>query len=117
MSKITGVSLNNGNIVFVGAVPAVPPSSKTTGNLTINNPGSSGVDAHFKATFMVTVDMEADGIPFTNIFHWEDVVLSETDAVPYREIESIAARNLAPALRAAADQIEAAVQEYESRNG
>jgi hypothetical protein len=115
MADVTNAFLRNGNIRFVKQVNEIEPTTEKNGNVTTNYSGQPGVPGHFETSFMIRIEMEENGIQFNNVFHWNDIVLSDKDAVPYRDIETIAARNLAPTLRAAADLIEQAVAEYDSR--
>ncbi|MGH0244376.1 hypothetical protein [Sinorhizobium meliloti] len=112
---ITQVKFGNGNIRFNSKVDAVPATSKTTGNVTINNAGQEEIPAHYETSFMISVYGEERGIEFSNVFHWNDIVPIDRADAPYREIEDAAARRLAPMLRAVADQVDQEMAAFDAR--
>lgn len=108
MPKILKVKFGNGSIAYRQEINATPETSETEGE--VSNPGQP---SHFKTSFMLNISGEEGGIEFSNVFHWDGVVLAEDHQTPYREIEDAAARQLAPALRAVADLIEQDIQRFE----
>ena len=117
MVDVTEVSFGNGRVVFNSRVDAVPPSSETKGNVTINNMGQSGSPAHFEVTFMISVGGKVNNLDNKNIFHWTTVVPVEDQETSYREIESQGAQQLAPMLRSVADKIEKLVSDFDQTRG
>lgn len=113
MPQILKVKFGNGSIAYRHKIEETPATSETTGNVTINDAGSPGRPSHFDTSFMLAVEGEEGGLKFSNVFHWNGIVISENQQAPYREIEDAAARQLAPALRAVADLIEQDIQRYE----
>ena len=115
MPKITSVEFGNGEIRFVGKVDPVPASSKTTGNVTVNNSAQPGVPSHYLTNFMISAELEEKGLTARNVFQWNSVVLSDDQNAPYRAIEDQAVRQIAPLLRAVADEMDKAVAEFDAR--
>lgn len=115
MPSVTNARFGYGSIQFVKAVEEVPTSSKTQGNVTINNMGSAGIPAYFEATFMLSSTIEAEGVTRDNIFHWSTILPDRPASTPYLEIEAEAARQLAPSLRELADAIEKEVAAFDSK--
>ncbi len=113
MSEIKRVNITNGSITYIAAEEPVPATTRVDGNVTINNAGQPGSPGHFETSFMISVQSEAQGKIVNNVFHWNDIVSIESDGSPYREIEDKAARNLAPMLRAVADQIDREIADYD----
>lgn len=115
MPKITTVEFGNGEIRFVAKVDPVPASSKTTGNVTVNNSAQPGSPAHYRTSFMLSTDLEEEGVIASNVFHWNSVVLNDDQNASYRAIEDQAVRQIAPLLRAVADEMDKAVAEFDAR--
>jgi len=113
--KTTAVGFGYGSVTYRYEIEAVPPSSKTEGNVTINNSGSPGCPAHYEVEPMITVDHDAGGVIFSNTFHWKVVVVGLPKNAPYSEIDAEAARQIAPMLRDAANLIEKQVADYDAR--
>jgi len=113
MVEVKLIGFGNGSINYRGKIEAVPATSETTGNVTVNNAGRDAVPAHFETSFMLSAQVDNDGLIANSTFHWNDVVLSETAEVSYRSIEDAAARRIAPALRALADKIEEEIARFD----
>lgn len=106
MPELNELSFGFGQVEFRSAIAEVPATSKTTGNVTVNNAGSPGGLEHFATSFMLNARFAQDGIEFSNIFHWNSAVTGLARETPYSQVEDAAARQLAPMLRAVADRIE-----------
>lgn len=115
MVEIVDVSMGYGDISFTRKIEAVPGTSETTGNVTINNAGTVGKPSHFDTSFMISADAKVGDVEFTNIFHWKVVVLADSVDVPYSEVEEQAARQISPMLRAVADNIDQQLAEYDEK--
>jgi hypothetical protein len=115
MANLIDVSFGHGTLRYFSAVDEVPATSKTTGNVTVNNMGSPGSPAYFEVSFMLSADFEEGGMTRTNIFHWNVSVLDMNIKSSYRDVESEAARKIGPMLRQLADSIEKQVAEYDAR--
>lgn len=115
MFEVNLRKFGNGSIQYNGKVEAVPATSETTGNVTINNAGQDEVPAHFETAFMISAEINDGGLIVYNTFHWNDVVQADGAEVSYREIEDKAARRLAPMLRALADKIDQEMAGFDER--
>jgi hypothetical protein len=114
MSDLKEVKLGNGSIEFVPKFEGRPASTETTGNVTINNSEIKGIQAHYTVSSFINSTYETDGIEFSNMFHWNCVVLEPSDHAAYRSVEDRAVRQIAPMLRALADKIEAELPDLET---
>lgn len=115
MTTLISARIKNGEIAYVSGQQNTPLTSETMGSVTIENPGSTDRPAHFMTPFLIEAQMEAGGIKFSNVLHWNGVVLGESDDAPYRQVEDKAARTLAPMLRAFADQIEQEIARFDEK--
>lgn len=117
MVEVRGVRFGYGAVTFHNEVKAKKATSKTTGNVTINNSAQPGSPAHFDVSFMLSCDLTEGGLDFTNIFHWSVMVVPEAGKPAlYGEVEGEAARQLAPMLRAVANTIEAEVAKTDAKS-
>lgn len=109
------VNFEFGSVQYVSKIDPVPPSTRVEGNVTYNEIGSDGFPAYFKATFMLTCETQLGDTDkvMRNIFHWTEAMVGLARETPYSEVEAQAARQLAPSLRAVADQIEKLVAEFD----
>src|SRR4051812_28930475 len=115
MATIQKLQIGNGQVAFVTKVDPTPTTSETSGSVTINNIGRPGKPAHYEITFSISVDSLEGRVEGYNTFLWNEIVLDERDDVPYREVEAKAARQIAPMLRAVADQVEKEVAAFDAR--
>ncbi len=115
MPTVKDVAFGNGDVTFYSKVDAVPASSETNGNVTINHSGKPEVPARFEVSFMLSVTAEEAGLEFSNVFHLKTLVKEGDSNASYRQVESEAARHLAPMLRSVADKIEQNVAEFDAR--
>lgn len=116
MPTIKDVQIHHGEVKFVPEIEATPTTTKTEGNVTINNMGQPGYPAYFDVGFFISVDIEESGLESMNSIHWNVPVQRNDDTAPYREVETQAALLIAPMLRAAADLIEKKVRSYEQNS-
>lgn len=114
MPQLKGAEIGYGQVEFIAELPAEPASSRHEGNVTYSNAGSPGRPAYFSTAFMLTAELEHEGVAFRNIFHWNGVVTDLPKSAPYSEVELQAAQQIAPMLRAFADRIEQLVAEAAS---
>ena len=84
MPTALSATIANGTVRFVREVEAVPTTSETTGNVTVNNMGSDGVPAHYLVGFMVSADMAEGSIGGFNAFHIETIVPIGSDHAPWK---------------------------------
>lgn len=115
MSDIEVTDFKSGTIRFEKKIEAVPATTKTEGNVTINHTGSDEIPAHYVVDFTITAVETVNEIASYNYWSWSTVVLCDDEDASYRDIESQAARKAAPALRAVADQIETLVAEFDNK--
>lgn len=109
------VEFGFGSVQYIKEIEEVPATSKVTGNVTINNSGSPGVEGHFLVTFMLThEDVNCSSSP-RNIFHWTTAVFGMSQDASYAEVEAEAARQIAPALRDLATGVEKLVREFDEK--
>jgi len=111
---IDRVEVQFGAVQYTGEVEAIPATSKTTGNVTVNNMGSPGRAERFDVTFMLICG-SGDDSSKENIFHWTERLAGLPRDTPYSEVELQAFRQLAPNLRAAADLIDQQIVEIDSQ--
>lgn len=107
------VAIGNGAIAYREAIAPTPASTVRKGSVTTHNEARSGIPGHFSVVFKVTAERSTSGVSSPIDLHWSEIVVAADDA-PYRAIEAEAARRIAPALRAVAEQIEALVAEYDA---
>jgi hypothetical protein len=115
MPDLIDVAFGHGSVQLIPKVDAVPTTSKTTGNTTVNVVGSPEKPGYFQTSFMLSCDFSEAGREFSNIFHWTVVTPLGDKSVSYTEVEADAARQLAPMLRAAADKVEQLVAEFDAK--
>lgn len=83
-----------------------------------NDKDSSAVDAtprHYATSFQISFDFTIGNLTASNVMCCNGLVLADRDDAPYRSIEHAAAQQIAPMLRALADQIEQKVAEFSER--
>lgn len=115
MSSVKHISFGSGQITFIPEVEPTPTTSETTGIVTVNNMGKPGIPAHFFTSFLLTVQIEESGVIFDNVLNWCDIIPSDDPHSSYRHIEDKAVRKLAPALRAVADRIDKALDDWDQK--
>lgn len=115
MPKLKSVNFGFGTIGYVPEQPAMPATTETKGNVTVNNMGSPGQAAFWEVTNMFSCIFEAEDETFSNIFHLTTRLPGTAGETPYIEIEAEAARQFAPMLRAVADSIEKQVAEFDAK--
>ncbi len=113
MLKLTEVSLSHGEIRYNPKIVAVPTETIKKGNTTINNMGTPEKSAYFSSSHMITCQYECGEHSFSNVIHWESLTLMHERDAQHFEVESEAARRIAPMLRAVADEIEKQVARYD----
>jgi hypothetical protein len=111
------VNFGFGSVQFMKELEEVPASSKTHGNVTINNAGTPGKPEHFLVTFMLSCQDDDPVLDRENIFHWTVAVTGLPRNAPYADIEAEAARKLAPKLRKVSEAVEKMVQEFDAKAG
>jgi len=112
----TSVEFGYGTVRYNKAIEAIPATSKTTGNITINNSAQPGCPEHFLVTFMLSCGPNDRAMMSQNTFHWTEIVTGMTRSARYSEVEAKAARQLAPSLRSVADAIEKMVAEFDEKD-
>jgi hypothetical protein len=112
--EIRKLQLGFGRLVYHSEIEAIPASVVTEGNVTTHTAETLGRPHYFEATFQISGDVEHDGIAVFNVFSIDVPVVGRSGRSPYAEIESEAARQLAPILRLFAEEIEKQVAETES---
>ena len=115
MSKLKSVNFGFGTVGYISEEPAVPATTETKGNVTVNDMGSPGKAAFWEVSNMFSCTFEAGDETFSNIFHLTTRIPGSTGATPYIELEAEAARQYAPMLRAIADSIEKQVAEFDAK--
>jgi hypothetical protein len=114
MIELKQVRYGNGSVRFFAEVEPTPTTSETHGNVTVNNMGKPGSPARYEVTYMISSDFEMEGVEVNNVFHWTVALTGVHRDDPYAGIEAAGARQLAPMLRAVADQIEKEVAEFDA---
>jgi hypothetical protein len=112
--QIRKLKLGFGRVVYSPKVETIPASVVTEGNVTTHTPENPGQPSYFAATFQISGDVEHDGVELFNVFSLDVPVVGGSGRSPYAEIESEAARQLAPILRLFAEELEKQVAETES---
>gem|GEM_PF-3027292 len=107
--------LHNGSIEYVSATETIPASSKTEGNVTINQSEIQGTPAHFEVRHFIAATSEQDGMTCSNSFSWKTLVPAASPELPYHHVEDAAAHQIAAALRDLADAIEREVKLADDR--
>lgn len=115
MARLLDVAFPNGEIFYVAKVPEVPATTETKGNVTINNMGSPGVPSYFEVSFRTVATFDHDGVHRDFYLTPSIVISGHSKDSTFREIESKAARSVAPMLRAIADEIEQQVKDYDEK--
>ncbi len=92
-------SFGNGNISFRG---------RSDGD-------ASNASRHYETCFHISFDLAIGSLTASNVLYCNGLVLAESDDAPYRSIEHAAAQQIAPMLRALADQIEQKVVEFSEK--
>ena len=110
MNAVKLLSLQNGSATFNRGKEEILPSTSYSGNVTVNQSGAPGIAPHFEVSFLIGAEVEAGGVLRSNYFSWACIVPAQTPDVSYRDVETDAARMLAPMLRSLADEIEKDVQ-------
>ncbi|HZW15430.1 MAG TPA: hypothetical protein VFF66_04150 [Brevundimonas sp.] len=114
MAELKDIRWGNGTVRYFSEVEPTPTTSKTTGNVTVNNMGQPGLPAYYEVTYMLSCDFEASGVEITNHVHWTAALTGVGRDAPYGEVEAEGARQIAPMLRSVADQIEKLVAEFDA---
>ena len=115
MLELKNVRYGNGSVRFFAEVEPTPTTTETRDNITINNMGQPGTPARYEVTYMIATEFEMDGVEIRNTFHWDVALTGVNREDSYVGIEAAGARQLAPMLRAVADQIEKEVAEFDER--
>lgn len=116
MPEVKDVSFGYGSVRHVREVEETPTTTHVNGNVTVNNMGRPGVAGHFEVTFMISCDVEDEGHEVRNVFHWTSIVPEPSKTAPYLEVESAAARQLAPLFRQVAQALEDQVKDFDAKN-
>ena len=111
--KLTSIEFGYGHVRYFKGVEAEPATTQTEGSVTINNAAIPAVPSSFEVSRQITANFEVDGLKFYNIFSWNCEFANAEMSTPYIEVDSQAARMIAPMLRAVADQIETEVAEFD----
>jgi len=98
-------NFGNAAISFIPEDPGSPPSSTTTGNVTVNTEGVPGRPAYFEATYVIGGHLESDTVRLGSTLHIRVPVTGLPADAPYRTVELQAAARLPDALRSLADAI------------
>ena len=114
---LTDVTIDHAQVVYRPAVDPVPSSTTTTEDGTVISIVNDeiGSPAHFEASFSISAAFSQNGLDFRNFLAWACVVPNEQDDAQFFEVETQAARQIAPMLRALADQVEKQVAEVDER--
>jgi hypothetical protein len=102
----------NAAIVWQNAVDAVPATSETKGNVTVNNMGSPGRPAFFEASFSMYAKVEIGGQQTTMYFTPSIPVHNLPKDASFLRVEDEAVLKLAEMLRAVADDCERQVAAF-----
>lgn len=113
---IENLQVGYGSIAFQRNIDPVPPSTKVSGNVTINNAGSPGSAAHYVSTHQISFSHKEGELDQFNVFSIGQVVPMNVIDTPYSEVELVAAQNLPELLRLAADEIEKQLAVANSEN-
>jgi hypothetical protein len=105
-SRMELTNFGNAAISFIPEDPGSPPSSTTTGNVTVNTEGVPGRPAYFEATYVIAGHLDSDTVRLGSTLHIRVPVTGAPDDAPYRKVELQAARRIPDALRALADAVE-----------
>lgn len=111
--KVETVVLGPGAVAFKRGEPPLPASEETAGNIRIEHAARPGLPAHFEVAFQIEVIVSSGDALCRSILDLTVPMTSEDDATPYRQIESEAARSLAPAFRSVADRLQALVEAFD----
>jgi hypothetical protein len=120
MAKVTRASIGYGSVEYRKEVEAVPKSSKTTGNVTVNNMGSLGLPAHYKVNFYIGFDLQAEEIQENSYVSISVPLVGKSAEASYGEVEASAALQLPSLLRDLAAELEKQIgekKELESSGG
>ncbi len=104
--KIELEELRYPGISFSKAAPAVPATSQTTGNVTVNNAGKPAEPSFFEAMLNIPVKTTWNEIDLHSGLFLRLPVPTPSDMMPYRDVCELALEQLAPLLRSLADQVE-----------
>lgn len=115
MPRISAVEFENGKVQFNPKRDAIGPTSEIDGEIAIHNYGLPARPAHYQVSFVITFECEERGVRYRDMSHWTCMLLTDDDTLSYREVESRAARQLAPMLRAVADQVEEQVAAFDAQ--
>lgn len=115
MLTMTEMNLGYGSVRYYPKIEAVPESSETTGNVTVNNMGSPEIAAHHLVTFHLDSAFEGSGLRIPIQFSWSVIVAGMEPEASYLQVESEAARLIAPMLRDVAASIEEQVADSDAK--
>ena len=115
MQNLKSATLTFGSVLLIPDQPAQPDQSETRGNLTVNVVGKPGKPPRWMATYTLNCEFESDAGRYTNVLGWTVQLPAENvHEARYFEVEAEGSRQIAPMLRAVANEIEKVVAQYDS---
>ena len=115
MPIIHDFMFSHAEIAFFNEVEPTQETTNKSGNATTINAAQPGDPAHYLTTFRINFELESGGRRVGNYLGITVSVPNGSVRAAYREVEIEAAQQLAPALRAVADQIEAEVEAVDGK--
>ena len=109
------VGFESGQIAYQGTIEPTPATSTTSGNVTVTNTAQPGRPAHYDVSFTIHFETGDSPLQAATIFSVHLRLPGFGRDAPYGQVESLAARQVAPVLRAVADQIEQQVAEFDAK--
>lgn len=113
--KLTDLKLGFGTLRYVAGEDEVPYSVTQTDDVTFHNHAKPGRPAYYDVSFQVSATVEIEGVSEFTVFSVSIPVIGKSGNSSYKEVESEAARQLAPVLRLFAEDIERQVAASEDQ--
>ena len=109
------VKFGFGSMAYIPEVEAVPEKTEKVNDHTYIHTGSAGREAYSQVTFYLDCKFGPEDDRISNPISWTVRVPGKLKGdTPYAQVENEAARQIAPMLRAVADQVEKLVADAEA---